>query len=152
MAKKMNKRTGPPPVPVGFPPPPRAPGQGITATTSSGAPLSWGNPKSEPAYGHSFKEHGAQRDAQSLRDRAVAKGDPQGHWEHNDLIVEAEQRAPLNPGPNTKNPGEHIVDMGRPIGTVYHPDGREEVVTRCIVVRDADNTVVTSYPIPAGRT
>lgn len=42
--------------------------------------------------------------------------------------------------------------MGRPIGRVYMPDGTlQSDVTRCVVFRNDDLTVGTSYPIDPTR-
>jgi hypothetical protein len=118
-----------------LPPSPRKPGEGINVKAK------WGNPKSEPAYGHSLSEHGPQRPASQLVDRARGTGNPQGQWYNKDLIVEAEQRAPLSPGP-------HDIDMGRPVGRVYHPDGSVTEGVRTVRVVRRDNlTVGTSFPL-----
>ncbi|HKX28674.1 MAG TPA: hypothetical protein VJ302_13325, partial [Blastocatellia bacterium] len=118
-----------------LPPPSRQPGEGIVTKR----PLQWGDPKSA-AYGHSRSEHGSQRPPQQLRDRA-AGGTPQGQYYDNNAIVEAEQRAPTEPG-------AYEIEMGRPIGRVYMPDGTiKENVTRVRVVRRANGTIKTSFPI-----
>jgi hypothetical protein len=115
-------------------PPTRKPGEGIDVK------VNWGDPKVENAYGHAAKTHGAQKKAQNLIDRARSKGDPQGHWKDNQFIVEAEQLAPLEPG-------EHIINMGKPVGNVYFPDGRVlEDVMIVKVIRDTDLTLKTAYP------
>lgn len=121
--------------------PTRQPGEGIV----SKRPIKWGNPKSRPAYGHSQSKHGAKRAAQKLKDRASTKRKQQGHFYDDKFIVEAEQRAPLTQG-------ENVVQMGRPVGRVYHPDGSiTENVTSVIVIRNADGTLVTSYPIDQNK-
>lgn len=116
----------------------RKPGEGIPVDAA------WGNPKSVKAYGHSLLEHGPKRPAQELIDRAVGKSTPQGQWLDENFIVEAEQRAPLKEG-------ENIVDMGKPVGKVYMPDGSVvENVSKVKVIRRADMTVNTSYPFSGG--
>ncbi len=130
--------TGPTPVGPGLQPPTRAPGQGISVPGR----VSWGNPASRPAYGHSQSEHGARRPTRELQDRAndPNKG-PQGQFYDDNFIVEAEQRAPLTPGP-------HDVPMGRPVGRVYMPNASPiENMTTVRVVRKPDLTVRISFPI-----
>ncbi len=122
-----------------LPDPPRKPGEGVNVKAK------WGDPKSTKAYGHSRSEHGASRDEQELKDRARSTGNDQGQWYSDDFIVEAEQRAPLEPGP-------HIVDMGRPVGRVHRPDGSSgENVTTVMVIRKRDGTVRTSFPVIKGE-
>ncbi|MBK8209064.1 MAG: RHS domain-containing protein [Rhodospirillales bacterium] len=117
------------------PPRLREPGEGTNVDAD------WGNPKSTKAYGHSRSEHGAQRPGQQLADRARGKGTDQGQFHDNDSIVEAEQRAPITAG-------EHTVEMGKPVGRVYHPDGStSENVTKVKVIRKPDGSVRTSYPV-----
>lgn len=129
--------TGPTPASPGLQPPTRTPGQGITVPGK----VSWGNPASRPAYGHSQSEHGAKRPAKELQGRANSTKDPQGQYYDNKSIVEAEQRAPLTPG-------AHDVPMGRPVGRVYVPNAAPiENVTTVRVVRKPDLTVRTSFPI-----
>jgi hypothetical protein len=120
--------------------PTRQPGEGVASNRS----LKWGSPKS-PAYGHSQIRHGVKRPAQKLKDRARTKRKQQGQYYDDKFIVEAEQRAPLTPG-------EHIVPMGRPVGRAYHPDGTvTENVTSVLVVRRADDTLITSYPFDPNK-
>ena len=110
-------------------------------TGRKGKDLAWGDPASEPCYGHSVKYHGKQLPIAKLREWAmkVFKKD-QGQWLDNRFIVEAEQRAPLVAG-------SHAVEMGRSVGRVFHPDGRvTDNVTTVIVVRRPNLTVKVSYP------
>jgi hypothetical protein len=112
----------------------RAPGEGTGFTGK------WGDPSSVPTYGHSKSVHGAKRPPQQLLDRARGKQDDQGQWYDDNDIVEAEQRAPTEPG-------FHVVDLKRPIGRVYHPDGSiTEGVTQAGVVRKKDGAVRSSFP------
>ena len=124
-----------PPVTSGPAPPTREPGQGIPGIDG------WGDPKSVPAYGHSRSQHGAQKLARDFEGRAGGTQKPIGQWLDNQFIVEAEQRAPLGEG-------RHLVDMGKPVGREFQPDGSVKTgVTKARVIRRADNTVITSYPV-----
>lgn len=111
-----------------------------------GLPGRWGDPRS-PSYGHSYREHGAHLDPNDFRNRAMSERAagrrvPDSQFYDNALIAEAEQRC------TSLTAGEHIVDMGRPVGRVYLPDGTVvSDVTRVVVVRKPDGTVKTSYPI-----
>ncbi|XXT19166.1 hypothetical protein WME94_53965 [Sorangium sp. So ce429] len=100
----------------------------------------WHLPRS-PAYGHSVPTHGAgQYDDVEWARRSSTTGNPQGVWLDNRFIVEAERRAPLTPG-------EHVINMGEPVGTVYLPDGtRIEGVQIVKVIRTTALTVRVSYP------
>jgi hypothetical protein len=109
-----------------------------------GFPGRWGDPDS-PSYGHSVGEHGAQLEPSDFRNRAMSKRAsgrrvPDSQFYDNALIVEAEQRAPATPG-------EHLVEMFRPIGRVFDTQGGVvSDVQRIIVVRNSDGTIKTSYP------
>jgi hypothetical protein len=108
----------------------------------------WGNLKSLKAYGHTVRDHGADRlpslfleDAKRYR---AARGYevPQGQFYDDATIVLAERLAPLRPG-------AHDMDLSRPIGRVYFSDGRVlEYVTTLRIVRNPDLTVLTAFPIP----
>jgi uncharacterized protein YcnI len=112
----------------------RRPGEGIEVEAE------WGNPKSDKAYGHTVKDHGSEKKAYQVQDRARNTGNPQGHWHDDQLIVEAEQLAPLKPG-------EHIINMGKPVGNVYLPDGTVlEDVKIVKVIRKENLTLKTAYP------
>ena len=103
--------------------------------------IKWDNPKSIVAYGHSVSKHGSKRKKQQFIDRARSTGKDQGQWIDDMFIVEAQKLAPFKPG-------SHIVEMGKPIGRVFCPDGSVvENVEKAIVVRKANLTVRTSYPI-----
>ena len=105
--------------------------------------IQWGNPKSIPAYGHSRLQHGSHISLQSLIDRARELNKPQGQFYDDMTIVELERKAP-------KRRGSYIVtdDKSGGIGRVIHPDGAiTENVTKVLLVRKADGTVRTSYPI-----
>ena len=107
------------------------------------SPISWGNPKSIPAYGHSRLQHGSHISLQSLIDRARELNKPQGQFYDDMTIVEAERKAP-------KQDGSYVVTDDRPggIGRVIHPDGViTENVAKVLVVRKSNGTVRTSYPI-----
>ena len=139
-ADAVKPAEGEPPGPKKEPPKPpeklREPGEGIPVKAK------WGNPKSQPAYGHSQLYHGQKRAPKKFLDDAVRTKTPQGQFYDDMTIVEAERHAPLKPG-------AHEVDLGRPAGRVYHPDGTiTENVTKVRVVRAKDLTLTTSYPIP----
>lgn len=70
----------------------------------------------------------------------MSTGNDQGQWYDDQHIVEAEQWAPLTPGP-------HDIDMGRPIGRVFCLDGSVVDTQRARVVRAPDLTVRTCYPV-----
>jgi hypothetical protein len=122
----------------------RLPGEGISATTGKGSKSpAWGNPKSQPAYGHSYVEHGPQRSAEECQGRVDNTNNAPVHGQFYDAstIVEAEKLAPLSPG-------IHVVDLGKPVGRVYVRKGTPiEGVTRIEVRRAADLTVNTSFPV-----
>jgi len=107
-----------------------------------GLPGRWGDPKYD-SYGHSLDEHGADLDPNEFRDRAMSdRREPDSQFYDNRLIVEAEQRAPVAPG-------AHEVEMFRPIGRVFLPDGSViSDVTRVLVVRLESGELKTAYPIP----
>jgi hypothetical protein len=110
-----------------------------------GLPGRWGDPAS-PSYGHAYREHGAHLESNDFRNRAMStrgrgRRVPDSQFYDNALIVEAERRAPTTPG-------EHIVDMGRPVGRVFQPDGSVDGdVQRVIVVRQSNGSLTTCYPI-----
>jgi hypothetical protein len=86
------------------------------------------------------KDHGSGKQAYQLQDRARTTNNFQGHWQDDQFIVEAEQLAPLEPG-------EHIINMGKPVGNVYLPDGTVlENVKIVKVIRKKDRTLRTAYP------
>ena len=112
----------------------RSPGEGIKAKG-----VQWGNLESK-AYGHAVSEHGATRKSLELQDRARTTGSPQGHWIDNEYIIEAERLAPLKSG-------EHIINMGKPVGNIYLPDGTIlENVQIIKLIRNKNLTVKTAYP------
>jgi hypothetical protein len=114
----------------------RQPGEGI------GGKAKWGNPKSAAAYGHSYLYHGTKREAAKFLEDAMRLGVPQGQFYDDMTIVLAERLAPLAAG-------AHDIDLARPIGRLYNANGTvTEYVTRVRVVRAADLTVTSSFPIP----
>ncbi len=75
-----------------------------------------------------------------MKDRARSTGNPQGRWSDDKFIVEAEQMTPLTPG-------EHVINMGKPVGDVYLPNGQVLSGANVVkVIRKADGTIKTSYP------
>jgi len=105
--------------------------------------IQWGNPKSIPAYGHSRLQHGSHISLQSLIDRARELNTPQGQFYDDMTIVESERKTP-------KQRGSYIIIDDKPggIGRVIHPDSTiTENVTKVLVVRKANGTLRTSYPI-----
>jgi hypothetical protein len=105
----------------------------------------WGDPTS-PNYDHAYSEHGAHWPASEFRERAMStrKGRrrvPDSQFYDNALIVEAEQRAPATPG-------EHTVEMFRPIGRIFLPDGSVvSDVTRVFLVRLENGALSACFPI-----
>lgn len=89
-------------------------------------------------YGHARSEHGAQRPAQQLKDRARGTGDPQGHFSDNRLIEEAFGKAP-------KTPGAHNVTVSSQ-SPVYHPNGSTTYTNNVTVVYRPNGTPQTAYP------
>jgi hypothetical protein len=117
----------------------RAPGEGTGFTGK------WGDPSSVPTYAHSQSEHGAKRKPQQLLDRARGTQKDQGQWYDDNDIVEAERHTPTEPG-------AHVVDMKRPIGRVYHPDGSiTEDVTQVRVIRKPNGAIRSSFPYHKGE-
>jgi RHS repeat-associated protein len=96
--------------------------------------------KSSKKYGHARNEHGSQRKAQELTDRAKTKNIPQGHFSDNRIIEEAFAKAP-----NTH--GVHDVKVSLP-SKVYYPDGTVKTtdIVR-VVIRDKP---ITAYPYIPG--
>lgn len=108
---------------------------------STAQDIKWHNPKSVVAYGHSVSRHGSKRKKEQLLDRARNTGNDQGQWIDDMFIVEAQKLAP-------SKPGAHVVEMDKPIGRVFCPDGSiVENVKKARVIRKSDLTVRTSYPI-----
>lgn len=104
----------------------------------------WNNYKSQKAYDHIERHHGPKKKPSTLQGRAGSTQDEQGQWFKTENWVEAEKVTP-------KHPGRYIIDFKRPIGRVYHPDGTiTEDVTRAVVVRNADGTLKSAYPVTDG--
>jgi len=114
-------------------------GSGHPWTGAKEAPQ-WSNLKSTKAYGHSESRHGPKRTPADNIGRAAGNREDQGQWLKPDWI-EAERVAP-------PHPGRYVIDFGRPIGRVYHPDGSvTENVTRAFIMRNADGTLKAAYPV-----
>ncbi len=120
------------------------------ATRASAAPGTPAVPKGKSAYDHSLNEHGSDRPAKELMDRAKTKKDPatrlpgnqMGQWYNDQLVIELDQRFPNN---GIGQP--EIVDFGRPVGRVYLPDGRViSDVTTCSIMRYPDGTFNNAFP------
>lgn len=109
--------------------------------TGHGKEPQWSNPKSTKAYNHIERHHGPEKKPEDLTGRAVSTGNPQGQWlDAHDWVI-AEQVAP-------KHPGSYVIDLKRPIGRVYHPDGTvTDPVTRVFVQRRYDGTINSAYPV-----
>ncbi|MBR8841136.1 MAG: hypothetical protein DSM106950_46135 [Stigonema ocellatum SAG 48.90 = DSM 106950] len=107
----------------------------------SGAEPQWNNPKSMKAYDHIERHHGPKKKPNEFQGRASSTQDNQGQWFRVEYWVEAEKVTP-------KYPGRYIINFKRPIGRVYHPDGTTtEEVSRAVVVRNADGTLKSAYPV-----
>lgn len=105
----------------------------------------WGKPdhgagKSWPKYGHARSQHGSQRKAQALKDRATNINDPkpQGHFSDNRMIEEAFSLAP-------RTPGAHSVIVSRP-SFVYTPQGETLITRHVMVVIHPVRGPRTAYP------
>nr|WP_275366857.1 RHS repeat-associated core domain-containing protein [Xenorhabdus bovienii] len=103
--------------------------------------LKWGNPKSGPTYGHTFKDHGQKLKSNQLMDRARSKGHQIGQYRDDEaaasFIAEVAQ----------KGPGVHNVPLPSAIkGRGYLPDGTEIVPDMARVVVKPDGSVRTSFP------
>jgi hypothetical protein len=75
---------------------------------------------------------------------------PNGQWYNDSFIIEAEQRATADTVVEVTGGGKtvHELDMGRPVGRVYMPDGTiVSDVTRVRVIRYPNGTIQTSFPI-----
>jgi len=93
--------------------------------------------KSQKKYGHARSEHGSQRPAQQLKDRARSSGNNQGHFSDNRLIEEAFSKAPT-----TK--GAHPVAVSSP-SNVYTPSG-QTLTTKDVIVAIGAKGPKTAYP------
>ncbi len=93
--------------------------------------------KSTKKYGHARSEHGSNRPAQQLIDRAKSKNQNQGHFSDNRLIEEAFTKAP-------KEQGVHNVVVSR-ASNVYTPDGKV-LSTRTVRVVIGKKGPTTAYP------
>jgi len=122
-------------------------------------PLSWVDPlglvgdcikpdhgagKSSKKYGHARSEHGSQRKAQELIDRAKNPKDPkpQGHFSDNRMIEEAFEKAPTTPG-------VHDVKVSRQ-SNVYYPDGTIKSTDIVRVIISERKGPTTAYPYVIG--
>jgi hypothetical protein len=78
-----------------------------------------------------------------MQNRAEAKG-RQGQWYDEQDIIEAEKKAP-------PNPGTYVVEFNRPIGRTFlkggSADNPVEGLTRAFVQRRPDGTINTSFPV-----
>jgi hypothetical protein len=118
---------------------------------ASGYPGRWGDIRSRD-YGHSVSEHGAANSPTTMMDRAQdpRRAAPNGQWYNDSFIIEAEQRATADTVVEVTGGGKtvHELDMGRPVGRVYMPDGTiVSDVTRVRVIRYPNGTIQTSFPI-----
>jgi len=101
----------------------------------------WNNPKSTKAYDHIIRHHGAKLKPINLQGRASSKNKDQGQWLNDDDWLQAEKLIP-------KYYGNYLIKFNRPIGRVYHADGRiTENVFYAEIGRNADGTVKYAYPI-----
>ncbi len=102
--------------------------------------------KSSKKYGHARSEHGSQRNAQELKNRARKAphgiGQPQGHFSDNRMIEEAFGKAP-------STPGVHDVQVSKP-SKVYYPNGQEKETDIVRVIISEKKGPRTAYPYIPG--
>ncbi|WP_284452864.1 RHS repeat domain-containing protein [Pseudomonas protegens] len=100
--------------------------------------------KSSKRYGHARSEHGSQRKAQELMDRAKNPKDPkpQGHFIDNRMIEEAFEKAPTTPG-------VHDVHVSKQ-SNVYYPDGTTKTTNIVRVIISERKGPTTAYPYVLG--
>lgn len=115
-------------------------------------------PRGGGDYRHAIAEHGAQLDPQHMMSCAPTKpvagtaqfGVQMGQWYNNDLIAEVDALPrPANVGTQA---GRIVyeIDVGRPVGRVYLPDGLVvSDVTWVRVIRDAGGRFFNAFPITA---
>lgn len=107
----------------------------------SGKEPQWDNPKSIKAYDHIIRHHGSKLKSNNLLGRAASKKRDQGQWLNDRDWVIAEKYIP-------NYYGQYIIKFNRPIGRVYHPDGRiTENVEYVKIGRNADGTIKYAYPV-----
>lgn len=101
----------------------------------------WHNPNSTKVYDHIVRHHGPQLKPSQILGRMSGGQRDQGQWLSLSDMILAEQLTP-------KYEGRYIIDFHRPIGRVYHLDGRiTENVTRINIRRKADGTLKYAYPV-----
>ncbi|TAG95931.1 MAG: hypothetical protein EAZ09_09690 [Oscillatoriales cyanobacterium] len=109
--------------------------------TGKGTEPQWNNPKSTKAYDHISRHHGPKLKPNELMGRATSSNKDQGQWLNPDDWVNAEQLIP-------KYCGKYIIDFQRPIGRVYHADGKiTESVTCAKIKRNSNGTLKYGYPV-----
>ena len=88
-----------------------------------------------------IRHHGSKLKLSNLQGRAASKNQDQGQWLNEQDWVIAEKLIP-------KYYGQYIIKFNRPIGRVYHPDGRiTENVYYVQIGRNADGTIKYAYPV-----
>ncbi len=101
----------------------------------------WNNPKSTKAYDHIIRHHGDQLNPTNLQGRASSTKKDQGQWLNDRDWLQAEKLMP-------KYYGYYVIKFNRPIGRVYHDDGRiSENVVYAEIGRNSDGTIKYAYPI-----
>ncbi|HBE20783.1 MAG TPA: hypothetical protein DEG17_00990 [Cyanobacteria bacterium UBA11149] len=107
----------------------------------SGKEPQWDNPKSTKAYDHIIRHHGSKLKSSNLQGRAASNNKAQGQWLNDRDWIIAEKLIP-------KYYGQYTIKFHRPIGRVYHPDGRiTENVCYVQIGRNVDGTIKYAYPI-----
>lgn len=107
----------------------------------SGQEPQWDNPKSSKAYDHISRHHGSKLKPEQLKGRATSTGKDQGQWLNESDWIIAEKGIP-------QFYGNYIIKFSRPIGRVYHSDGRiTENVCYVQIGRKIDGTIKYAYPI-----
>jgi RHS repeat-associated protein len=97
--------------------------------------------KSEPTWGHSFKEHGAgPKQRRALTGRAAGTSTPQGQWLNNDAAAKF-----LRPFGGVNGPATILkIPMG--LGQVIRPDGTIVQASKAFIKPSAGG-FVTAFPI-----
>lgn len=95
----------------------------------------WNNPKSTKAYDHIIRHHGAKLNPTNLQGRASSTKKDQRQWLNDQDWLQAEKLMP-------KYYGYYVIKLNRPVGRVYHINGRiSENVVYAEIGRNSNGTV-----------